>query len=349
MDLADKIIALRKKKGWSQEELAEKTGVSRQAVSKWEGAQSVPDLSKILLLSEIFEVSTDYLLKDDMTEEWQESKAQLAVERPVTESRVAGHHPTEEKQGRYVSMEEAEEFLTMKEGTAGRIAAGVCLCIWSPVGLILLGAACETGHLAVSEEAAGGAGIILLLFMVAAAVAIFISCGMRTEKFEYLEKEVIELEDGMEQLIKERQEQCRSAYMKSCIAGVCICILSVIPIFSGTFFGENDFIFAIGVAFTLIIVGIGVAVLIFSGVPWESMQKLLQEGEYTVEKKRKKQKGDTFSGVYWLIITAVYLGYSFYTNNWGRSWIIWPVAGVLFAAVRIVFDSSRQGSTGKAE
>ena len=47
MDLADKIIALRKKKGWSQEELAEKTGVSRQAVSKWEGAQSVPDLSKI--------------------------------------------------------------------------------------------------------------------------------------------------------------------------------------------------------------------------------------------------------------------------------------------------------------
>ena len=89
MDLADKIIALRKKKGWSQEELAEKTGVSRQAVSKWEGAQSVPDLSKILLLSEIFEVSTDYLLKDDMTEEWQESKAQLAVERPVTESRAA--------------------------------------------------------------------------------------------------------------------------------------------------------------------------------------------------------------------------------------------------------------------
>lgn len=139
MDLADKIIALRKKKGWSQEELAEKTGVSRQAVSKWEGAQSVPDLSKILLLSEIFEVSTDYLLKDDMTEEWQESKAQLAVERPVTESRAAGHHPTEEMQGRYVSMEEAEEFLTMKEGTAGRIAAGVCLCIWSPVGLILLG------------------------------------------------------------------------------------------------------------------------------------------------------------------------------------------------------------------
>ena len=51
MILADKIIQLRKKCGWSQEELAEKMGVSRQSVSKWEGALSVPDLDKILLMN----------------------------------------------------------------------------------------------------------------------------------------------------------------------------------------------------------------------------------------------------------------------------------------------------------
>ena len=66
MILADKIIELRKKSGWSQEELAEKMNVSRQSVSKWEGAQSVPDMERILRLSEIFGVSTDYLLKDDL-------------------------------------------------------------------------------------------------------------------------------------------------------------------------------------------------------------------------------------------------------------------------------------------
>ena len=59
MILADKIIALRKKSGWSQEELAEKMNVTRQSVSKWEGAQAVPDLEKILLLSQLFGVSTD--------------------------------------------------------------------------------------------------------------------------------------------------------------------------------------------------------------------------------------------------------------------------------------------------
>lgn len=63
MSIADRIQNLRKTKGISQEELADKIGVSRQAVSKWESEQSTPDVEKIILLSEYFEVTTDYLLK----------------------------------------------------------------------------------------------------------------------------------------------------------------------------------------------------------------------------------------------------------------------------------------------
>ena len=59
MILADKIIEQRKKNGWSQEDLAEKMDVSRQSISKWESAQSVPDMARIVLLSQIFGVSTD--------------------------------------------------------------------------------------------------------------------------------------------------------------------------------------------------------------------------------------------------------------------------------------------------
>ena len=65
MILADKIIEERKRIGLSQEELAEKLNVSRQSVSKWEGAQSIPDINRIIMLAEIFGVTTDYLLKDD--------------------------------------------------------------------------------------------------------------------------------------------------------------------------------------------------------------------------------------------------------------------------------------------
>lgn len=63
MNIADRIQYLRKQNGLSQEELADKIGVSRQAVSKWESEQSTPDLDKIIAMSDLFEVTTDYLLK----------------------------------------------------------------------------------------------------------------------------------------------------------------------------------------------------------------------------------------------------------------------------------------------
>ena len=62
MDISEKILQLRKAKGFTQEELAEKLNVSRQSVSKWESGQSVPELEKLVTLCEVFQVSADYLL-----------------------------------------------------------------------------------------------------------------------------------------------------------------------------------------------------------------------------------------------------------------------------------------------
>ena len=65
MKLSEKIFSLRKQRGLSQEELAGKLNVSRQAVSRWEGGSALPDASNILQLSKLFEVTADYLLNDD--------------------------------------------------------------------------------------------------------------------------------------------------------------------------------------------------------------------------------------------------------------------------------------------
>lgn len=104
MIFADKLIQLRKKNGWSQEELAEQMKVTRQSVSKWEGAQSVPDLTKMIQLSNIFGVSLDYLLKDEIQEPEPTELSEKSQER-----------------GKWVSMEEANRFLEVKEQTAGKI------------------------------------------------------------------------------------------------------------------------------------------------------------------------------------------------------------------------------------
>ena len=94
MILADKIMQLRKKAGWSQEELAEQLGVTRQSVSKWEGAQSLPDLEKILQMSRLFGVSTDFLLKDELEPESSDPAPDTpALRRPPRISPSAGRPP----------------------------------------------------------------------------------------------------------------------------------------------------------------------------------------------------------------------------------------------------------------
>lgn len=65
MKLSEKIVRLRKSKGWSQEDLAQQLNVSRQAISRWEGGTAQPDAGNVLQLSNLFGVTTDYLLKDD--------------------------------------------------------------------------------------------------------------------------------------------------------------------------------------------------------------------------------------------------------------------------------------------
>ena len=106
MILADKIIQLRKKSGWSQEELAQQLNVTRQSVSKWESGQSVPDLERVLQMSRLFGVSTDYLLKDEMEE------IQTAL---LTDNEPEG------MEMRRVSMEEANAFLTVKRSDSYNI------------------------------------------------------------------------------------------------------------------------------------------------------------------------------------------------------------------------------------
>ena len=87
---------------------------------------------------------------------------------------------------------------------------------------------------------------------------------------------------------------------------------------------------------TIFLAGIGVVRLIFSGVRWASMQKLLSEGDFTEDNKRKYKLKETISNIYWVIVVAVYLGWSFITNKWGETWIVWPIAGVLFGGVMCI-------------
>ena len=327
MILADKIIELRKKEGWSQEELAEKLSVTRQSVSKWEGAQSIPDLDKVVQMSRLFGVTTDYLLKDEL-EESQPAECDAA---PVL---------------RRVTMAQASDYLALRRAAAPKMALATMLCVFSPIALIGLGGLSELSVSAVriTEDAAGGIGLCVLIVLVAIAVALFISCGNKAKEYEFLEKEPFETEYGVTGMVKERQKAFKPAYDRMNLIGTMLCILSVLPLFAAAFSGR-DFLAVMAVCVLLALVGIGTYFFVYGGTVNGAMEKLLEEGDYTRREKSQKNITGPVSVIYWLVVTAIFMLYTFGPNGNGQprySWIIWAVAGVLYGAVMAVIRLIKQ-------
>ena len=328
MILADKVIKLRKQRGWSQEELANQLNVSRQAVSKWESASSIPDIDKILKMSQIFEVTTDYLLKEELEEE-------INVSVPAE---------TEEADGlRTVSMEEALDFMKEKIQSAKKTALAIMAIIISPILLLTLGVISEQKNSPITEDAAGGFGVVVLLLIIACASAVLILVGMKMEKYEYMEKESFHTQYGIEGIARKRKEEFEHTYRVCIVVGVMLCITCVIPLFIAAALRASDLVLILCVDAILIIVSCAVFLFVWASEQYEAFQILLQEGEFTAEKKQQKRSINLIAGVYWCIVTAIYLAVSFYQNSWGRTWVIWPCAGVLFAAICSVVNIVMHG------
>ena len=318
MILADKIISLRKKMGWSQEELAHQLNVSRQAVSKWESAQSVPDLERVLQLSQLFGVTTDYLLKDE-----QETETYTADDTPSAL--------------RKVTLTQANEYLALRKSAALRIAIATVLCMISVIPLFLITGATEFGYLSMQAETAAVGSLALMFIMVAAAVGLFIYTGHQAEPFAFLEKEPFETEYGVRGMVQEKQKAFRNTRLKGNIFAVSLLILSPIPLLCGAFSeAENsNMLTLLFLGITVLLAAIAVFMLIWVGVQNAAMEKLMEERDYSRKNKENGDKMGAISTCYWLIATAVFLTWSFLGNAWDISWVVWPVAGVLFAVLRV--------------
>ena len=112
-----------------------------------------------------------------------------------------------------------------------------------------------------------------------------------------------------------------------------MCILAAIPILLAAAFEASDMTIMVCVDMLLILIAGAVYLFVRVGSVWESYQKLLQEEDYTPENKLAHKRLEFFPGVYWCVVLALYLFVSFRSMEWHRTWVIWPVAGILFAAV----------------
>lgn len=266
---------------------------------------------------------------------------ELAEELGLNTQKTEGNTKQE---GRILSLNEINDYMNASRKTSVMIGIGVMLCIFSVIPLILFDA------LPFAEQLSDVIGFIFLFVMIAIAVAIFILSGMISQKYEYLKKELLQLDPSTEMQLRSEKDLYQRPFTIQIIIGVCLCILSVIPVIVvGSLADGNALLENCSVITLLVFIGIAVYLFITSGMRMECYKVLLQEDEYNRKVKEIKQNELTgiVASVYWPIVTCIYLGYSFITGNWGMSWIIWPIAGILFGAIACICNVIEQSQVKK--
>lgn len=229
------------------------------------------------------------------------------------------------------------KFLAARKTAATQIATGILLCIIAAAPLLVLLSLTYLDLLPFSLEMSAALGVIILLILIAIGVGFFIAADRQTKIYENLEYENCELSQQQSFMLQKEKENFSKSNMKMNIAATTACITSAIPLLSGAFFSDllvgrkYDHLLTGLVAGTLTLVAVGVFFFVKSNIIMDSYNILLQVGNYTLKRKNGRRIMNKYAAPYWLIIVLLYLGYSFLTNNWKSSWIIWPLAGILYS------------------
>lgn len=314
MILSEKIIKLRKQLGWSQEELAHKMDVSRQSVSKWESTNSIPDLNKIIKLANLFNVSTDFLLKDDLdTAEYLNEGADVEVQQ--------------------LSLEDAITYVDHKMSQARLTVKGVTFFVCSAVPLFFMLALSKTEQQFVSNQVAVAVGLVSIFLMVSLGIRFVIKTNQHSRAIAPLEKAPFELAYGVHSAFSEKIDSYLPVYNNRLTLGVTFFVTATVPLLLvAIFIGRADLVLLMLVVL-LGIISLGLWLVIPASTQLEALKHILNEGDASREKSQTEIHAEKLAPFYWPLVIAIFLAWSLWTMDWGITWIIFPVAAVLFAAL----------------
>ena len=246
MILAEKIMELRKRSGLSQEEFGAEIGVSRQAVSKWEMAQTTPDLNKIMAMSRFFGVSTDFLLDDgyDLSSLADDKKNDIQAQKTNVTVGETDMHKV-----RMAELQEIQNYLAVKKNAARSFVTAIGLFFASPFAGILI---------TVTDEKYFVVGLLVQMIMLVIAAVTLIIALWNLSKYKELWQDGVELAYGVRGFVSGRKK----AFEHTCLIGIivgAICLLSsVIPMMIVSGFTDTDNLaVAIGGCIMLVIFAAG--------------------------------------------------------------------------------------------
>lgn len=282
MKFGEKLQKLRKEKGMSQEELAARLHVSRQAVSKWENDQGYPETEKMLMIGNIFSVTMDYLLKDE-----------------------GGEQPQE--QGFYASRECVQGYLQQEKRITLRIAVGTLLCILSGLPVLIYPQ---------QEDVMS----ILSMILIALGIAVLVSLSFDKNEYKILKQEPLYFDHDHLQELKEENDGLQKKFKRLIIAGLLLIFLScIIAIISEDVLHMEKAPMDAGY---LLLISIAVFLFIYAGCSMDTYELLVDNETYRKKKHGNRYSWLYYVTLGCASILYVGLGMLFGKEAWRTGWIL---------------------------
>ncbi len=246
----------------------------------------------------------------------------------------------------YVTAAEGETFIEKTKKAANMIGGGVAAIMLGVISVIFFSSYAE----GIFSQVLGGdepnkvylaVGLGLLFILIAFAVYLFVMTGIANEKYKIFDKKVVKLDPHNKLLIQKAKENHRPVLMRKISIGVGQILLAVAALtVAGVLFEDNEAVLVCFVCLLLLIIGISVWLFVSGGAIQSAYDKLLNEGDYTLERRKSQSVMQRWAPPYWTLMVVGYLAWSFITGAWHKTWIIWPIAGVLFGLISAIVQAS---------
>lgn len=310
MNLSENLHYLRKRDKITQEELADRLGVSRQAVSKWETGEAYPETDKLITLCDMFGVSLDELVRGTVT------KTEEAPEE-------------NNKLDRNCFIKHMNKFSYFISSGVFLILFGVALCV-------LLNAYALSANNEM-PDLTGILGVVALLIFVAVAVFLFVYSGLDHDRFRkeyptvfevYTEKEV--------KAFSKRFALCMSLLISGILADVVFLVVLNSFIAEGIIYAAPiDSALTYVVAAFLFVLSFLVGGLVYSGIQhtkYYTAEYNKQTSKELHPSSRSRLK-DAICGAIMMSATAIFLVIGFAWHLWHPGWVVFPVGGIICGIV----------------
>lgn len=311
--LADKITELRKKHGMSLEALSEIVDVSKLTISKWESGISTPNLEEIIMMSNTFGVSTDYLIKEESVGE--------------------GKTQYEDAELRSVSLDEVTLYLENKSKVSKLISKGVILSIFSFMPLMILLTLSGQNKIKMSMELTTAVGLIVLFALVSISIVLFVKTNHFSSDFEKIERKAIELESRVKRIFIDTFETYKPVYFRRITFSVILIVMSAVPLITVSLLTRSDTLLQLMVVTMMLMIGLGIYIIMVASMYFNTLQFIVKIGDHVPQRSKYLKRIEKVAAFYWPLVLAVYMGWSLWTMAWGTTWILWPVAAISFVAL----------------